>query len=134
MISLTGKIGDKGFSFLEVMVAVSVLAVGIVFIYKAFFTTIDYLTHLKIRLYANAALEQKVANIQYFFKLKGEIPDLRDEVDTAVVNNKTIPFAYATTLNSVDAMPNLVQMELTCSWPERNRNFKLARSMYLTKF
>lgn len=123
-----------GFSFLEIMVAVGVLAVGISFIYKAFFTTIDYLTHLKIRLYANAALEQKIANVQYFFKLKGELPDLDKEVDTAIVNNKSVSFQYSVTTHMVDEMPNVVLMELSCFWPERNRTVKLARSMYLARF
>ena len=110
------------------------MAVGVSFIYKAFFTTIDYLTHLKIRLYANAVLEQKIANVQYFFKLKGELPDLTKEVDPAVVNNKSVPFKYSVTIRTVDEMPNVVLMDLVCFWPERNRTFKLARSMYLARF
>src|SRR3989338_1352826 len=57
------KNSKRGFSFLEVMVAVMVLSGGLISIYKSFFTSLDYTNHLTIRLQANILLDEKIATL-----------------------------------------------------------------------
>ena len=144
MIFLIGKIKNGflagkrfkrvGFSLLEIMVAISILAIGIVAIYKAFFTSLDYLSYLKTRLYANILLDQKFADIEYYFKLKGEIPNVREETDSFRVDQRLINFRYDFKIKTVEQMPNLVELDLSILWQQRNRQINLERIAYLTRY
>ena len=144
MISLTGKHNaffrlwkrspPKGFSFFEVMVTVSILALGIVVIYQAFFISLNYANRLTIRLYANWLLDHKIANLQYYFKKTGEVPEIKEEKDTLTVNNKTIDFHYNMHIKGIEQIENIFELATMIYWLEQNRTFKLIRVAYLAKY
>jgi len=56
-------ITEKGFTFIEVMVALVVLSAGIVTVYRSFFLCVDYLNNITTRIYASHLLDQRMADI-----------------------------------------------------------------------
>ena len=130
-----GRVGKrepaKGFSFFEIMVTVSILAVGIIVIYQAFFVSMNYINRLTIRLYADWLLDRKIADLQYYFKKTGELPSVKNEKDTVIVNNKTVDFQYAMSLKGSNEIENIYELNMLISWFEQDRAFKLSRAAYL---
>jgi len=142
MISLTGNKrlvsllsrGKKasGFTFFEIMVAVAVLAVGIVGIYQAFFISLDYVQHVSLRLYANILLDNKASELQKGFRTSGALSFeeiLREEKIT--VNNRPVDFSFGIDLKNVDDLKQVFQADLKVYWLERNHSVSLARSLFI---
>jgi prepilin-type N-terminal cleavage/methylation domain-containing protein len=60
----SGSPGNKGFTFLEVMVVVVILAVGITGIYRAFLQSLRFQDHLLIRLHTINVLSDEFARAE----------------------------------------------------------------------
>src|SRR5450755_3900327 len=87
--------GNKGFTFVEVMVSLVVLCCGIVLIYKSFFLCADYLNNLTCRLYASNLIDEKIGDIsQSFAEWPAKDLNLGDRVVTLNINYKPVRFNY----------------------------------------
>ena len=68
-MSLTGKRrGERGLTFIEVMVTAVILSAGLVAVYRSFFTGVDYLNHLACRLHALNMIEGRVSTSERGFQ------------------------------------------------------------------
>jgi len=119
---------------MEVMVAVAILATGIVFIYRSFFISLDYLNHVANRLYAMTLVDNNIALMQGAFALQKEIPLGRQARETAVINNKEVVFQHATNLRPVAGLKNIYQIDASLSWYEGRRAVSIARAAYISKY
>ena len=135
MISPTGNdLHQKGFSFLEVMVAVMVLSAGLVLIYKSFFIVLDYTNHLACRLQADILLDEKIAALNRLLQDQNQLtlvvpPPVIDQVTIA---NKPVDFRYTLDFHSVENYKGLFGLEISISWMEGTRRIQLSREAYLS--
>ncbi|MFA5060672.1 MAG: prepilin-type N-terminal cleavage/methylation domain-containing protein [Candidatus Omnitrophota bacterium] len=124
-----------GFSFVELMVAVAVLASGIVFIYRIFFISLNYSNHVVYRLHALDLLSQKIETTERIFREKNEIVfGSQQEVKTVLINNRPVDFRYVLDFKSVDGLESLYDLTVSVSWAEGVQKKTLSRSAYIADF
>ena len=137
MISPTGndlrRNRKRGFSFLEVMVAMMVLSGGLVLIYKSFFIALDYTNHLTCRLQADVLLDEKISELNRILQDQNQltlVPPLA--VDRVIIANKPIVFQYTLDFHSIENLPGLFLLDISIIWREGNRRIELSREVYLS--
>ena len=128
------KSDTKGFTFVEVMVALVILSVGIVAILKSFIVSLDQLSYLTNRFYATTLLDNRVAQMERTLIAYNTLSlDELALTETVRVGSKKIDFKQQVTIEEVKNFPELFELNVTVSWKENNRDIKLARACYLTK-
>lgn len=122
----------NGFSFIEVMVTVCVLAFGLVGVYQAFFTSLNYIDHMTYRIHAMTLLDNQIEMLQKQLELKGElyVGNLKD-LYLVKINNRPINYIYEIALKDLEDSPNVYQLDLSIKWKERARNIRISRSVYI---
>ena len=123
----------RGFSFLEVMVAMMVLSGGLVLIYKSFFIALDYTNHLTCRLQANVLLDEKICELNRLLQDQNQltlVPPIA--VDHLIIANRPIDFLYTLDLHSVENLQGLFLLDISVIWKEGNRRIELSREVYLS--
>lgn len=124
--------GKKAFSFIEAMVAIGILSVGIVFIFKAFFVCLDTYNHLTYRFYALNLLNNKIARAQVFMNAFNQIPlDLSRETRTLTIDRRPVIFESSMVIRELKDLNGIYQLDFNVSWEERNRTIGLSRSSYI---
>ena len=125
----------RGFSFLEVMVAVMVLSGGLVLIYKSFFIALDYTKHLTYRLQANILLDEKIAALNRLLQDQNQLTLIQPPaIDHVIIANKPIDFQYTFDFRSVENFKGLFLLDISISWMEGNRRIQLSRETYLSVY
>ena len=123
---------DAGISFFETMVAVMILSGGLLFIYKAFFISLDYTNHLTCRLYANIFLDEKISSLQRILDDQNQIPFIQGkEIKTVWINGHNVDFQYTVDLRSVEDLKGLFEADISISWQQGTRRINLSREAYL---
>ena len=129
------RAGKEGFSFVEVMVAVAVLALGIVVIYRSFFVCLDYINHVSNRLHAMVLINNRIATMQKDFELNGEAPaSHRDQTETAWIHSKPVVFHSSVDVRTVDNLEGLYQLDASLWWNERGRDVRIWRSAFIVHY
>ena len=116
---MTSPLGNnsKGFTFVEVVVALVVLSAGIVLIYKSFFLCVDYLNNLTCRIYASHLIDTKIADITSSFENSPDwVIEAGPAVDLVEINNRSIPFRYNVEVSPVLNVDNLYKLDVDLSW------------------
>jgi prepilin-type N-terminal cleavage/methylation domain-containing protein len=120
------KTGNKGFTFLEVMAASSVLALGAVLIYEAFFISLDafnyYGDYLNVASWADDMVWQAQAEV----RAGGQVNLQTDGEFTR--NNKR--FRWNLSSNLLDADTGLYAIDLLLYWKTGKREMSLSRGTY----
>jgi len=129
MISPTGK-NDKGFTFVEVMVALVVLSIGIIGVYKALMVSLDYEQHTVNRLYALHLLDDKVEELQLQFETGGAIPSTESKREVRLYSTP-VDFTSVVRLDNVKELQDIVKAGISLSWVERGRRINQSRAVYL---
>ena len=135
MISPTGNSGvnnSKGLTFIEIMVTVVILSLGLTMIYKAFFMCFDYLTHLTNRIYANNIINNKINSLQMEYQATGEIPAGKTQFDQELLRDTPVPFQYAVNLYPLGELKDIYELNIILSWQERGQTKNLVRTAYLS--
>lgn len=125
----------KGLSFFEVMITIAILSLGLVMIFRAFFISLDTISHLTYRWHAMMLLENKIAEIQQKFQVTGEIPmELTAEPEKKNINRRVIDFGYKTEIRDFISLGGIFRVTLTVFWRERNRDIRLSQSAYIARY
>jgi prepilin-type N-terminal cleavage/methylation domain-containing protein len=126
--------GNKGFTFVEVMVSLVVLCCGIVLIYKSFFLCADYLNNLTCRLYASSLIDEKIGDIsESFADWPAKSLDFGDSVVTLNINHKPVSFTYNINLAPLADVKSVWQVDVKLSWIDGPRNMHAQRSAYMIR-
>ncbi len=126
-----GLRGERGITFIEVMVTAVILSAGLVAIYRSFFIGLDYLQHLSCRLYALNLIESKIASAEQNFRSLKDF-DIGPLTDSAVINNRPVEFRFDVDLEPVGNLLSVFKLDLALSWEERGRTITIVRSAYFS--
>ena len=122
----------KGFSFIEVMATACVLAFGLVAIYQAFFTSLNYLNHMTHRLHAMTLLDNRIEMIQKQFELKGQINlGYLKDLYRVQINNRDIDYKYEMSIEDIKDVDGIYQLNLAIMWTESTREIKISKTVYI---
>ena len=122
----------RGVTFFELLIAVTILATGMVSIYKVLLLSLDYQDYLMQRLYANTLIDYKIESIQQDFQETGPMAlALKGETEEAVLNNKHIAFQFSYDFKNLGELKKILQLDVALSWADHGRSFHLARSAYV---
>jgi len=125
-------ISKKGFTFIEVMVTVAILAAGITMIYRALIATLDLQTHLVHRMYAVHLLDQKAAELQSSLYFEdASLFNYRNEDFQVSINNRKLAIETEVALSGIGEAMRFVGADLSLHWSDRKRNISMTRSFYL---
>ena len=121
----------RAFSLIELMVAVSVLAIGIVLIGRSFLSASSALTNGQNRITALNFLESKMGDIEEQ-ALKGYDKDLSAQ-ESVVIDSKT--FIYKTNYDKVpfgtgEGNQTINKVTVTAAWSEGSKGYDEIFSTY----
>lgn len=120
-----------GYTFIELMVAVSILSIGIVGIYHALLAALDYQNQLSCRLYAMNLMEHKIAEMENQYFLTGNLGRSADQTVTAVLDFREVPFQFTVQTLSAPGLNGFLGAEVALSWPAQGRTFRIKRQVHL---
>jgi len=124
---MTLRIGNRGFTLMEVMTATAILSLGTVFIYEAFFISLDSFNYCSNYLNVASWGDEKVWQAQDNLTRLG--PQAQIE-DSGVFSNRNKNFSWRLSHDLIDEAGGLYKIDLTLSWKEGPRNVKLSRAAY----
>ncbi|MEK7447907.1 MAG: prepilin-type N-terminal cleavage/methylation domain-containing protein [Planctomycetota bacterium] len=115
-----------GFTLLEVLVSISILAIFLVSIYQCFIIIFDVL--IKTDNYNQSVLlaEEKLYLLTEVLKQDEELADLSGEVKEG-----TKVFKWETLVAKIDSHPDLRQVEITVNWQQGTRQGRVNLATYL---
>jgi hypothetical protein len=121
----------QGITFIEVMLTVIILSVGLVGLYRSFFSAVNHLDHLSTRLYALNLMESRIATIEKDFRSLQDfdIGLLEQEV---MINGRPVIFQYTVGLKPVGTLLSVFELDMVLSWQERGRVVSVARTAYFS--
>ena len=118
----------NGFTLIEVMVTVSILAFGIVAIYEALFICLDTFSYYSNSLQAQTWLEEKIWEVQDEF-IRTEFINTGQTNGTVKIRNKM--FYWRTGLNRIGGDQSLYRLDLSLGWTQGNRKPNISREVYI---
>ena len=98
------KLSKKGVTFIEVMMSLVVLTIGIVMIFRSFFVAFDRMSFLKERLYASIALDNEIEKIERNLRVNRALPSESQKVEIVDVGPKKVRFNYSIDIQPVDGI------------------------------
>ncbi len=121
------RTGNKGFTLLEVMVAASVLAAGMLAVFESFFGSLDayngYVHYLNIAPWADEKIWEAQAQAAAFGPAS--------RVSSAgVLTLRKKDFTWSLSCDTDEASSGLYKLQLTVFWKEKKKTLNLLRSAY----
>lgn len=121
----------KGLSLVELMVAVSILCVGIVLVIRSFLTAMAALEHSQNKISAIHFLEKKMAELEQKAIEEGGI-ESGSERDRTQINSRPAEWNFQIAPITIDeATDEVNEVMLTVSWKEGNINKDAVLATYL---
>jgi prepilin-type N-terminal cleavage/methylation domain-containing protein len=120
------RIGTRGFTLLEVMITAAVLSLGVVFIYEAFFISLNTYNYCTNYLGVANWMNEKIWQAQDSLTHLGTWA--YDREGTLVYNNRD--FKWNLTYSPVQETQDLYKIDLLISWQEGSSKKSLTRSAY----
>ena len=117
----------RGFTLLEVLITVAVLALGATLIYQSFFIAVDSYNYYSTFLKISPWMDEKIWQAQNDLRHLGAASAISTGGELEV-NNKNINWSLV--YNSLDQADRLYQIDLVLFWPQGSRQAKLSRSAY----
>ena len=122
----------RGLTFFEIMVTVVILSIGTVMIFRSFLICLDYLQHLKNRLYANVLMNNKITLIQQKYLLTGRVVSEETLWEKELSSQVDFPFKFSVNTYSFEELNGLYQFNMVLSWDEKGRTKSIVRTVYLS--
>ncbi len=117
----------NGFTLIEVMVAVAVLAFGLVLVYQAFFVSLDAFNYGADYLAVSPWINEKIWLARDSIRRKNLLESDSTEGEFILRNKK---FNWRIQASVIDGSSNLTAVDLEVSWKEGKREVLVARGSY----
>jgi prepilin-type N-terminal cleavage/methylation domain-containing protein len=126
-------LSKKGFTFIEVMVALAIVSLGIVAILKVFVISLDRLDYLGNRLYATTLLDHTLVETSRYIR-GGNMSSfsLLSSPEDIDVGARSISFKREVIVEDIKDFEGLALVRAHIMWPEDNRTIELSRFAYLS--
>ncbi len=125
---------NRGFTFVEVMLAVAILSAGIVGVFRSYLISLDRMTLLTNRLNATIVLDNQITSMERTLRAFNALPFELDPVEKVQVGAKLVEFNKQVDISQVAELQDIFELNLTLSWTEKGREVRLNRSAYLSNF
>lgn len=123
----------QGFTFIEIMTTLAILAGGVIMLYKAFFLCLDYQTHLIYRTHAHNILENKIALTEQMlrdYKVLSFDHDVQEE--SVEFNGRPVTYHIDIQIAPAGDAMSLYQIEIAVAWRENKRDVTIRRSAFIS--
>jgi len=117
----------RGFTLLEVMIAVSVLALGAAIVYQSFFAALDTFDYYSTLLKITPWMDEMIWQAQDDLARLGSGAPIFGKGQLKV-NNKMIDWGLGH--RALDDTGSLYQLDLVANWTQGARQVRLTRSAY----
>ena len=124
----------SGFTFIEIMVTLVILSLGIVAIYRVFITSLDQITHLNSRLYANILLEDRAATIERTLRAYQALPFELEPQEVVDVGVKSIHLEPEYSIAEVMDFSDIYKIHVAYVWTEGGRKVRLSREALISDY
>jgi prepilin-type N-terminal cleavage/methylation domain-containing protein len=121
------KADSRGFTLIEVMVAVAVLSFGLVMVYQAFFIVLDSFNYSADYLEIVSWMDEKIWQAQDSIMRTGALETNTTQGEFIARNKK---FEWTISSNALSSAGNLSAVNLEVNWKEAKRKVKVNRSCY----
>ncbi|MCK5082864.1 MAG: prepilin-type N-terminal cleavage/methylation domain-containing protein [Candidatus Omnitrophica bacterium] len=118
----------KGFTMVELLVTVAILAFGIVTIYEALFVSMDTFGYYTNYLGTQDWINEKIAEVQSRLT-QTQILEPGETSGRIVRDHKT--FDWSMTISPVNENQGLYKIDLTLSWKQGSKRVRSSRAAYL---
>ncbi|MCA9409179.1 MAG: prepilin-type N-terminal cleavage/methylation domain-containing protein [Candidatus Omnitrophica bacterium] len=125
-------VNNKGLTFIEIMVTLAIISTGLVAIFKTYIFSLDQMSHLTTRLYANSLLDNQVIEIERMLKIYKTLPLELQQPEPVNVGYKKIEFFQKMKISAVEDYVNVFRLDLTINWSEGLKEKSLSRTSYIT--
>jgi len=123
---MTSRIGNRGFTFIEVIVATAILALGTVLIYEAFFISLDAFNYYSCYLNAVAVMDEKLWDAQNSLTCYGQAAQIQGGGGFTRKNRK---YAWEVSYRLIGEK-GLYAVNVSMRWNQGKKVFNLKRSTY----
>jgi len=128
------KHNTKGFTFVEVMVTMVIFSLGIVTILKTFVVSLDQMSHLTTRLYANTLLDTQFSTIQKMLTQYSVLPMELEKSNEIQVGSRIVDFKETMSFTEVDDYLDVFELELKIKWNVGKKKYEISRIGYVSDF
>ena len=119
---------NRGFTLIEVMMSVAILAFGIVSIYEALFVSVDTYSYYTHYLSTQDWISEKIWKVQEELMITQELKS--EQTSGQIVrNHKTFDWVMA--VSQLDEAQGLYKVNVTLFWNEGEKQVSISREAYL---
>lgn len=122
------RLSSKGFTLVELIVTVAILAFGIVAVYEALFISVDAFGFYAHYLDTQDWIDEKIWDVQ---RELTESQTLKAESTSGQIVRGHKTFDWVMAVSLLDDQQGLYQVDITLSWEEGGRRKKISRETYL---
>ncbi len=125
---------QDGFTFIEIMVTLIILSVGLVAILKSFIISVDQMRHLTNRLYATTILDNQISSVERTLKVDNILPLSLEPIERISTGAKKVIFQPDIKISEIQDYVEIFQLDVHLTWMEGQKQRRLTRSAYLENF
>lgn len=125
---------NEGYTFVEVLLAVVIFSLGMVGIFRTLIVSMDRMSLLTNRLYANLILDNQIISIERTLRSFNTLPFELDPKETVDVGLKQVVFEKKTLIEQLPELNDILSIQITLNWIEKGRPIQLTRSAYISNF
>ncbi|MFP4473028.1 MAG: prepilin-type N-terminal cleavage/methylation domain-containing protein [Candidatus Omnitrophota bacterium] len=129
-----GAGNNQGFTFIEVMTALVILAFGITAVYRVFLKALDYQQGLTSRLYAQHLITRKISDLRETIKRTAGLQSQESEQVRVRLDHYPRTYRIVTRLTEDEDLAGLWRADILAAWNDRDRTLRMDRSVLLSQF
>ncbi|MBF0493825.1 MAG: type II secretion system protein [Candidatus Omnitrophica bacterium] len=119
----------RGFTFIEVLIAISILSFGILFVFRAFFTSVSGIRYINEKITASMILNEAEWNARKLLYQNFFVGSY-NESKAAEDNEK---YNVDISLNKKPDCETLYDLNSAVKWESGSRSFSFKREIYIRK-
>ena len=122
----------KGLTFVEVMVTLVIISLGMTAVFRTFIFSLNKLEYLTTRIYAEFALERKISSLQRDYKAYRTLPfDFEPTDKTLLSGSSSIDIQQHMDVQPVKPFPDLLSVKCALEWNQNGQNVHLDKEAYI---
>lgn len=125
---------QRGYTFVEVLLAVAIFSAGMVGVFRTLVVSLDRLSLLTNRMYANLILENQISGMERALRTLGSLPFELNPQQEVQIGARTVIFQKTTDIRQLKELNDIFAVTLSLGWEERGKKVSLSKSAYLANF